>query len=181
MYDNHDVMIRSIQGLSEKEKRRRLLSMFSPDETLWTLGKDGSAIQIVTDIGGRWKMSLLNLSNTDDTTIKYLWNHDVGEIFAGKNPDMIPNYIDIIDAGDGNGVIMINFKCSEKLKSEGIDDCFSLNYELDNPSFSVIVEDRDSTKYTIGYHKDEKELIPYVKIQFSDGTMQTVFDLTPTD
>ncbi len=180
MYNNHDVMIRSIQGLSEKEKRRRLSSLFSPEETLWTLGEDGSAIQIVTDIGG-WKISLLNLSDKDDTTVKYLWNHDVGEIFAGKNPDMMPNYIDIIDAGDGNGVVRINFKCSEKLKSEGIDDSFNLNYELDNPSFSVIVEGRDSDKYTIGYHKDEEKLIPYVEIQFSDGTMQTVFDLTSTD
>ena len=161
-----------------KTPEERLLDAFYYEpKVFWTLDGNGATIRLFTDLDE--KISLFDLSfyedPKNDPTVKYLTEHSIDEIFAGKNPDMIPDNVCIVEGGDG--IIEINFKCSEELKAAGVDESFLLNRDLDEARFGVMVKGHGSEKHLIGYTKSDKQE-PYVKTYYENGvTSQMTFNL----
>lgn len=158
MYDN-----------TQKSVEERLLDAFYYEpKVFWTLGGNGAAIQIFTEFED--KINLFDLSfyedQENDPTVRYLKEHSVKDIFAGKNPDMVPEKVCIVEGGDG--IIEINFRCSKELQVAGVDDRFLLNRDLEDARFGVTTKGSGSEKYVVGYTKSEKQE-PYVKTYYENG------------
>ncbi len=77
-----------------------MLFYYEP-KVFWTLGGNGTTIRLFTDLDE--KISLFDLSfyenPKNDPTVKYLTEHSIDEIFAGKNPDMVPDNVCIVEGG----------------------------------------------------------------------------------
>ena len=152
----------------EKSPMERLLDAFYYEpKVFWKLGGD-EEILLFTDLDD--KIGLLDFSfctdPENDPTVKYLNEHSIDKIFTGKNPDMMPDSVCIVEGG--NGIVEINFKCSEKLKATGVDGSFLLNRNLDDPKFGVMVKGHGSEKHIIGY-TDSDEQEPFVKTYYENG------------
>ena len=145
-----------------------LKSFYREPSVIWKLGGDGSAIRLYSHLNKR--VDLFDLSFYDDPdfspSVRYLMEHSIDEIFAGKNPDMVPDSISIIQ--DGGGIVEINFKCSDKLKAAGVDESYFLNRDLYEAVFGVKIVGRDE-KYLIGYTMGDNQE-PFVKSYSADGT-----------
>ena len=171
---------RRVDDDAKTSEERLLDAIYYEPKVFWTLGGNGATIRLFTDLDD--KVRLFNLSfyedPKDDPTVKYLTEHSIDEIFAGKNPDMMPDSVCIVEGGDG--IIEINFNCSEELKAAGVDESFLLNRDLDEARFGVMVEGHGSEKHFIGYTKSDKQE-PYVKTCYENGvTSRMTFDLVST-
>lgn len=159
---------RRVDDNAKTPEERLLDAIYYEPKVFWTLGGNGATIRLfTTDLDD--KVRLFNLSfyedPKDNPTVKYLTEHSIDEIFAGKNPDMMPDSVCIVEGGDG--IIEINFKCSEKLKVAGVDESFLLNRDLDEARIGVVVEGHGSKELLIGYTKSDKQE-PYVKTYCGD-------------
>lgn len=156
---------------NDKTIEKRLLdALFCEAKVLWTLGDTGATIQIFSEL--KDKTNLFNLSFYEDQenepTVRYLKEHSMKDILAGRNPDMIPEKVCIV--GDGNGVVEVHFRRSKKLQDAKVDDVFYLNRDLENPRFGVIVTGDNSEKYVVGYSDTEKQE-PYIKTYHDNDTI----------
>lgn len=171
---------RRVDDDAKTSEEKLLDAIYYEPKVFWTLGGNGATIRLFTDLDD--KVRLFNLSfyedPKDNPTVKYLTEHSIDEIFAGKNPDMMPGSVCIVEGGDG--IIEINFKCSEELKAAGVDESFLLNRDLDEARFGVMVEGHGSKKLLIGYTKSDKQE-PYIKTCYGNGaTSHMTFDIVST-
>ena len=153
----------------QKSPEEKLLDeIYYVPRVFWAIGENGERIRIFTEF--KEKAELFDLSfyedNKNDPTIKYLKTHSVESILAGRNPDMAPKMVRIVEGGDG--IVQIVFNCSKKLRDAGVDDVFLLNRALEDSKFCVMLAHDDDMAHMVGYDKDSQ---PYVRKYYPDGTM----------
>ena len=153
-------------------EERLLDSIFREPRVFWTTG-DNVKVQIFTEYED--KSSLFYLSDCTNSTIQYLNSHSLEDIFTGKNPDMLPIEVRIIEGGDG--IIEFRFQLSSELEAAGIEDSFLLNRDLEEPRFGIILKrGHRSERFIIGYTPDEFQK-PYLKMPYNEVSCTITFDI----
>lgn len=149
------------------------LETLLPD--VWKIGGEDRTFMIQTDLEDKTTLFDLGVyaDPENEPTVLYLKDH-IEDILAGKDPEMQPSSITLCSCFGGPITIMLEFKCSERLKVMGVDDFFLLNPRLDDPSFDVIVfQGNDPLNiFTVGYTQDKQD--PFVESLGPNGICTTV-------
>lgn len=157
-----------------KTSEERLLEAFHyVPKVFYTLGGNGASVWLLGNPNPNKMIDVFDLSfyedPENDPTVKYLRSHSIDDIFIGKNPDMVPESICIVEGG--NGIVEINFRVSEELKANGVEGSFLLNRNKKG-GLGVMINGR---YHVVGY-TDSDEQNPYVRVCFGDGvSCQMVF------